>query len=98
MGNVVAVAHVDEPQPLEPAEAFPQREQVGQRLAGVVVGREHVDDRDRGVLGELLDQPVRPGAHADRVNEAREHQRGVAHRLPARELHLVLAQYERVTA
>ena len=46
-GHVVAVAHVGQPQPLEPAEALAERQQVGQRLAGVVVAREHVHHRDR---------------------------------------------------
>ena len=37
-------------------------------------------------------------AHADRVHVARQHQRGVARRLAARELQLALAQHHRVAA
>ena len=54
---------VGELQPLEPAEALPQRHQVGERLARVVLRGEHVDHRHRGVLGQLLEQLVRAGAH-----------------------------------
>ena len=47
---------------------------------------------------ELLDGRLRPGAHADRVDVAREHERGVAQRLAARELQLVAAQDQRMPA
>ena len=61
-------------------------------------GRQEVDDRDLRVSGELLEQRVRARAHAGGVHEAREDERGVARRLPARELRLALAQDQRVTA
>src|SRR4051812_17382053 len=64
----------------------------------MVVGREHVDHRYRGVLCELRDDRVRPGADPDRVDEARQHESGVAHRLAAGDLHLALAQHHRVAA
>ena len=96
--DVVAVADVGELEPLEAAEGLAQREQVGQRLARVVAGGEHVEDRDRALGGELLEQRVGPGAHADGVDVAREHERGVPDRLAARELHLVGAQDHRVAA
>ena len=67
VGDVVAVADVDELQPVQVAEALAQRQQIGERLARVVVGGEHVDDRHRGVLGQLLDQLVRARADRDRV-------------------------------
>ena len=62
------------------------------------LGGEHVDHRDRAVLGELLEHLVRPGAHADGGDVAREHERRVAHRLAARELQLVGAQHDGVAA
>ena len=58
--------------------------QVGERLARVMAGGEHVEDRHRGVRGELLEQRVGAGADADRRHVAREDARGVADRLAAR--------------
>ena len=52
----------------------------------------------RGVLGELGEPLLGAGAQADRGDVAREHERGVAHRLAARELELVRAQHHRVAA
>src|SRR4051812_27341710 len=90
--HVVAVADVDEPHPVEPAEPLAQRQQVGERLARVVLRREHVDHRHARVRGELLDHRVRSGANADGVNEARQYERGVAPGLAAGDLRLALAQ------
>jgi hypothetical protein len=64
----------------------------------MVLGGEHVHDRHGRVLGELGDRPVRAGAYADRVDVAREDDRGVADRLAARELQLVAAQDDRAPA
>ena len=56
------------PSPTKPSRSLPSRtprsqhrEEVGQRLAGVVRSDSAVDDRDRGVAGELLDGRVREG-------------------------------------
>ena len=97
-GHVVAVPDVGEPQALESPEALAQRDQVGERLAGVVLAREHVDDRDRRVLRQCVDRFLVGGAGGDRVDHAREHQRGVTWRLAPRELQLALAQHQRVAA
>ena len=75
-----------------------QGEQVGERLAGMVQLGEHVDDGDLAVLGELGERGIGPGAHADRAHVPREHERGVAQRLAARELQLVRAQHQSVPA
>ena len=61
-----------------------------------MTGREHVDHRDGGVGGELLEHRVRAGPHADRADVAGEHERGVAQRLAARELEVVGAQDHRM--
>ena len=63
-GNVVAIADVGEFQPLQPAELLSQREQVGQRLAGMILCGEHVDDRDGGVGSELRHELVRSGCRS----------------------------------
>jgi hypothetical protein len=68
--HVVAVADVGELQPIEAAEALLQREQVGQRLARMVVGGQHVHDGHGRVLGQLGDRRVRARAHADRRDVA----------------------------
>jgi hypothetical protein len=47
---------------------------------------------------ELLEQRVWSRAHADGVDVAREHERGVPDRLAARELHLVGTQDHRMAA
>ena len=60
--------------------------------------REHVDDGHRRVGGELAQALLAARAQADRRGVAGEHERGVAHRLAARELQLVGAQHHRVAA
>ena len=60
--------------------------------------REHVDDRHRAVLGELLQGRLVAAAHAQGREVSREHDRGVAQRLAARCLQLVGAQHDRVAA
>jgi hypothetical protein len=97
-GDVVAVTNVRELQPLEAAERLAQGQQVGERLARVMAGAEHVEDRDAAVRGQLLEHHVGPGAHAYRVDVAREHERRVLDRFAARQLHLVGAQDHRVPA
>ena len=59
---------------------------------------EHVEDRHRGVRGELLEQRIRAGAHADRGDVARQDECGVADRLAAGQLELALAQHHREAA
>ncbi len=64
----------------------------------MVPGGEHVEDRHARRLRELLEQRVRPGAHADRRDVTRQHARGVADRLAAREVQLVAPQHDRLAA
>ena len=60
--------------------------------------REHVHDRHRRVLGQLGERLLRAGPEPDRRDVARENERGVADRLPARELELARAEHHRVAA
>ena len=84
--DVVPVAEVRDPDALEPAEALADRHRVGERLQRMGEVREPVDDRDRGVLGELVDLGLVERPDHDRAQEPREDERGVARRLAAREL------------
>ena len=58
----------------------------------MVAGRQPVDDRHLRLLGELCDHVVRASPHDDRVHVAREHARGIPHRLPSSQLELLAAQ------
>lgn len=97
-GDVVAVADVGEPQALELAEALAHRQQVGERLAGMVQRGQPVDHRHLRRLGQPRDGLVGAGADHDRVDVAGEDAGGVANRLAARELHLIAAEDDRVRA
>ena len=54
VGDVVAVADVGEAQAVELPEALLQGEQVGERLAWMVVVGQQVDDRDRRIDRQRL--------------------------------------------
>ncbi len=71
--HVVAVADVGELQTGELAELLLERQQVRERLTGVVTRGEHVDHRDGRVAGELGHELVRAGADADGRDVTREH-------------------------
>ena len=64
----------------------------------MVARGQHVEDGHGGVRGELLEQRVGPGAHADRRDVPRQDERGVADRLAAGELQLALAEHHREAA
>ncbi len=70
--DVVAVADEGDHEALEPPEALLDREHVGQGLAGVLAQGQPVDDRDRGLRGELHGDLVRPGPDDDRVHHPLE--------------------------
>ena len=70
-----------------------ERQHVGDRLARMMLGREHVDHRHGGVLGELRSDLVGPGPDPDRRDVAREHIGGVADRLATAELEVVGPQH-----
>ena len=59
---------------------------------------ESVDDRDVGVLRQLLDVLVGEGADHDAVHVARQHARRVGDRLAAAELDVARREEERVPA
>jgi hypothetical protein len=96
--DVVPVADVGEPAPRDVAERLAHRQQVGERLARVVLGREHVDHGDLGVLGELAQRGLRARPQRDRGHMTGEHERRVADGLAARELQLPRPQDHRVAA
>ena len=82
--DVVGIADVGQAHAAQVgAEALAQRQQVGQRLARVVIVGEAVDHGHARELGQLVDVGLRERADHDRVEVAREHHRGVAHRLAA---------------
>jgi len=96
--DVVAVADVRQHAAVERAEGLAQRLQVGERLARMVLRRQHVHDGNSGMFGKAVDLVLVPGAQADHGGVAGEHQRGVADRLAAGELQLVRAQDHRMPA
>ena len=95
VADVVAVAEVGDADALERSEALPDRHRVGERLQRVGRVGEAVDDRDRGVLRELVHLGLVERADQDRAQEAGEDERGVARRLPARELEVGRRHVER---
>jgi hypothetical protein len=96
--DVVAVADVGEPQSLQAAELLAQGHEVGERLTGVMAGREHVEHGHVRRGRELLEHRVGAGAHADRRDVARQHAGRVADGLAAGEVQLVAAQHDRLAA
>src|SRR4051794_20126213 len=64
----------------------------------MVAGGEHVDHRDLGVGGQLLEPGVVTRAHPDGRHVPGEHQRGVADRLAPRQLHVLGPQDHGVAA
>ena len=95
--DVVAVADERDDEAVEAPEPLAHREDVGQRLAGVLAERQPVDDRDAGLRGQLERDLVRSRPHDDAVDEPLEVARHVAHAL-ARPEHDVVGQVDRVTA
>jgi 23S rRNA (uracil1939-C5)-methyltransferase len=71
--HVVTVAHVGDAQAVELAEGLFESHQVGERLAGVVLGGQHVEDGDLTVARELLDRRLRARADPDRVPPQADH-------------------------
>ena len=70
--DVVAVTDEREHEPVEPPESFAEGEDVGERLAGMLAERQAVDDRDRGLGGELDDDGMRSGPGHDGIDEPLE--------------------------
>jgi hypothetical protein len=98
VADVVAVAEVRDADPRERPEALADRHRVGERLQWMGCVGEAVDDGDRRVLRELVDLCLVEGADHDAAQEAGEDERGVARRLPARELEVGGGDVERHAA
>ena len=94
VADVVAVAEVGDADAVEPAQLLADRHHVGDRLAGVELVGEPVDDGDVGVLGELVDVGLLERADHDPVEVAGEHHRGVLDRLAAAELQVAGGEVE----
>ena len=94
-GDVVAVADVRQPQTLQVAEHLTHGQEVGERLAGMMLVRERVDDRDARVLRELGDRGLGERPDDDGGTEPRQRPGGIGDRLAAAELQLVGPQHER---
>ena len=98
MADVVAVADVRDADAFEAAEALADREHVGKRLARVELVGEAVHDRNGCVLREFVDVGLPERPDHDRIEVAREHDRGVANRLSTPELGLAGRKVETHTA
>ena len=98
VGHIVAVADEAQLQTLQPGHLLPDGHQVGQHLAGVGKVGETVDDRDGGVLGQLLHLVLAIGADHDAVTVAAEHPGGVGDGLAPADLALLAGEEERVAA
>src|SRR5262249_29849147 len=83
---------------LELAEALLQRQQVRERLAGVVFRRQAVDDGNAGTLGQLPHPSIGGGADHDAMQIAGEDPAGVRDRLASSQLQFVGAQHDRSRA
>jgi hypothetical protein len=94
VADVVPVAEVGDTHALEAFEALPDRHHVRQRLAGVELVREAVDDRDVGVGGELVDVRLLERADHDSVQVAGEDAGRVLDRLAASELEVTGSEVE----
>ena len=98
MEDVVAVADVGDDEPVEAPEVLAQRQQVGERLAGMLVVRQRIDDRDRGLGGKLLHDRVRERPDDDPVDPAVEVARDVRDALADAEADVARRKVDRVAA
>jgi hypothetical protein len=88
VADVVPVTDVCEPESRKRAEPLAKCHRVRECLERMRLVRESVDDRDRGVLGELLDLLLMERADHEGGENAREDERHVAVRLAPSELEL----------
>ena len=96
--HVVAVAYVGQVDALQPAVLLLDSEEVGQRLAGVLLVGQAVDDGHARVLGQVSTSAVREDAGHDAVHHAPQHAGHVGHALALAEADVVGPQVERVPA
>src|SRR5262245_29866300 len=81
MADVVPVADPGQAQAAEVEPSLPQREKVGERLAGVLVVRERIHHRDACVTREIVDGRLRERPGRDDVNPPPEVPGDVSDRL-----------------
>ena len=98
IGHVVPVADPRDLLALDGPQMLPDREEVGEDLAGMQEVREPVDDGHVGEPGELLDVRVRERPDHDAVHVPGQYARGVGNRFPAAKLHVARREEERVAA
>ena len=72
--------------------------EVSEHLTGVAIVGQTVDDRDRAVLGELLDFFLRIGTDHNTVKVTRQHACGILYGLTASDLQIARAEEERRAA
>src|SRR5437660_9998044 len=70
MADVIAVTHVSQLQPAQPAKALLEREEIRQRLARMEPVGERVDHGDGGAGGQLVEYALLVGARDDAVHPA----------------------------
>ena len=92
--HVVPLAEVGQAHARERAEALTQRQQVGQRLARVLVIGQRVHNRHRRPAGEFIDGLVRERSCRDAIDHPREHAGHVLDWLAAAELYLGVAEID----
>ena len=96
--DVVALADEGDGQPLKVAEALPQRQQVGQRLARMLEVAQGVDHRHGHRLGQLIHGGLGEGPCHERVHPAVERARDVVGALAATQAHIRVGQVDRAAA
>ena len=95
MRHVVAVADVRHLQPLEILSlVLANRQEVGQRLARMEEIGQGIDDRNVGILGELLHLLMLEGADHHAVEIAREDASRILDRLAAPDLQVAVREEE----
>src|SRR5207253_7961078 len=82
MADVIAVTHVSQLQPAQPAKALLEREEIRQRLARMEPVGERVDHGDGSAGGQLVEYALLVGAHDDAVHPALQVPGHVPDRLP----------------
>ena len=97
-GDVVAVADEDDLPAIERAQGLADGQEVGHRLAGVGRVGQGVDDRDRGVAGQLLDRRLRERPDGQGVDVLADHPGEVGHALADAEADVLAVEEQGVAA
>src|ERR1019366_7210495 len=80
MANVVAIADVGELHSARGAKLFLEREEIGERLAGMIEIRERIDDRNAGMCRQGLECFLRKHARHNPLHPARKTPRDIGNR------------------